>query len=515
MSTNPLNPLNDISKVYLDQISEKKKDDSYLEPDMKKRQSNNEKARKELAKGPQMKNPHFEEKRKESDIANSLADAYKSVYQVDENRAAARAAGGYKDDSKKQTDPSKAGFTGVGNMSIDQIRKMSARMDKEKTQKEGLDPVGKEDGDIDNDGDKDSSDKYLLKRRKAIGNAMKKKLKESRSLSEVMTDTDSETIVKEKKVNNKIKINPKLGEAVEEMGGSLIEHIEIDEMDFIIESVYDELLEEGYAEDDVEEAIENAMEATVTFGSDTKPMKKDGSQVGSRRKFLKRKAGEFLQKSKKKVGMAVAQARVDAYNKKREVKQAAKDKVNQKKQGLKNFIKNKAQKVVDRMSEEVENVDEIYKGKHGQTEKQYQDSRSDAGKMVSGDSKMSGSRYAQGRRTSSDAGPQTAGGSQKPASQGKMDSGSRTDLTFRKAALKKKAAEMKEDTEVSEGVYGDKTSMRKAAAKERASEKRQEARQRLLVDLDLLLESPMLIMKSIQLEHTIRLLRRLNHLLLE
>jgi len=594
MSTNPLN---DISKVYLDQIAEKKKDDTYLEPDMKKRQANNEKARKELAKGPQMKNPHFE-----------------SV-EVEE---------------EKKPLPKTKMFRKAGNLGRDAI---STPIDPEKRQKaydrskkiiktlnqnEGLDPVGKEDGDIDNDGDKDSSDKYLLKRRKAIGNAMKKKLKESRSLSEVMTDTDSETIVKEKKVNNKIKINPKLGEAVEEMGGSLIEHIEIDEMDFIIESVYDELLEEGYAEDDVEEAIENAMEATVTFGSDTKPMKKDGSQVGSRRKFLKRKAGEFLQKSKKKVGMAVAQARVDAYNKKREVKQAAKDKVNQKKQSLKNFIKNKAQKVVDRMSEEVEveeyvdflitegydcsdltwddmyeeyqsldeglrsavkrllgkkkeepakpmsrgdqlrkkynvgpeksdtsakaqilkktrakaerdqkefggsryskgvadrskaaherqlkggyskygaddargsgnkarkraaaltkeeleQIEELHKGRHGQTEKQYQDSRSDAGKMISGDSKMSGSRYAQGRRTSSDAGPQPAGGSKKPASQGKMDSGTRTDITFRKAALKKKAAEMKEDAEVSEGVYGDKTSMRKAAAKERASEKK-------------------------------------------
>ena len=36
----------------------------------------------------------------------------------------------------------------------------------------GLDPVGKEDGDVDNDGDKDSSDKYLMKRRKAIGKAI-------------------------------------------------------------------------------------------------------------------------------------------------------------------------------------------------------------------------------------------------------------------------------------------------------------------------------------------------------
>jgi len=51
---------------------------------------------------------------------------------VDENRRAARAAGGSKDDSKKQPDPSKPGFTGIGNMSIDQIRKMSARIEKDK-----------------------------------------------------------------------------------------------------------------------------------------------------------------------------------------------------------------------------------------------------------------------------------------------------------------------------------------------------------------------------------------------
>ena len=37
-----------------------------------------------------------------------------------------------------------------------------------------LDPVGKEDDDVDNDGDVDSSDKYLAKRRKAISKAMKK-----------------------------------------------------------------------------------------------------------------------------------------------------------------------------------------------------------------------------------------------------------------------------------------------------------------------------------------------------
>ena len=40
-----------------------------------------------------------------------------------------------------------------------------------------LDPVGKADADIDNDGDVDSSDKYLTKRRKAIGKAMKEDFK--------------------------------------------------------------------------------------------------------------------------------------------------------------------------------------------------------------------------------------------------------------------------------------------------------------------------------------------------
>ena len=40
---------------------------------------------------------------------------------------------------------------------------------------EGMDPVGKEDKDIDNDGDHDSTDKYLLNRRKAVSKAIAKK----------------------------------------------------------------------------------------------------------------------------------------------------------------------------------------------------------------------------------------------------------------------------------------------------------------------------------------------------
>jgi len=39
---------------------------------------------------------------------------------------------------------------------------------------EKLDPVGEEDGDVNNDGKEDETDKYLMKRRKAIGKAMEK-----------------------------------------------------------------------------------------------------------------------------------------------------------------------------------------------------------------------------------------------------------------------------------------------------------------------------------------------------
>ena len=42
---------------------------------------------------------------------------------------------------------------------------------------EAMDPVGKEDGDIDNDGDQDDSDEYLAKKRAAISKAVKNEVK--------------------------------------------------------------------------------------------------------------------------------------------------------------------------------------------------------------------------------------------------------------------------------------------------------------------------------------------------
>ena len=79
---------------------------------------------------------------------------------------------------------------------------------------EALDPVGQEDDDVDNDGDSDKSDEYLKKRRKAIGSAIdkrKKKLKESSK-----SDDDDKEIT-EKKVKNKVVINPEMKESAEQI----------------------------------------------------------------------------------------------------------------------------------------------------------------------------------------------------------------------------------------------------------------------------------------------------------
>jgi hypothetical protein len=94
--------------------------------------------------------------------------------------------------------------------------------------------------------------------------------------------------------------------------------------------------------------------------------------------------------------------------------------------------------------EEVENVEELYKGRHGQTDQQHADSRSRGGKMVSGDSKMSGAEYTHGRRVKAEnPGMQPdVGGKIKPKSQGRMDAATRAELEYRKANLKTKKEEL-------------------------------------------------------------------------
>ncbi len=54
------------------------------------------------------------------------------------------------------------------------VEKMMEEMQCDECWEEGMDPVGKEDSDINNDGKVDGTDKYLMKRRKAVGAAIQK-----------------------------------------------------------------------------------------------------------------------------------------------------------------------------------------------------------------------------------------------------------------------------------------------------------------------------------------------------
>jgi hypothetical protein len=362
---------------------------------------------------------------------------------------------------------------------------------REQMKSEALDPVGKEDGDINNDGKKDSTDSYLMKRRKAIAKAMKtrkeelelqeldikgaldkganfmkknpvgkavgnvlkpvgsgsgtakpsirvqdtirknqagmeavqpegglvegirdedpekgteerkKRLEKKRGmkmddhpqykkesfsswrddLREVMDDAESNKKIKEKKVNNKVVINPKLGEAIEEIGGTLIESIEMDDLDDIIESVYAELIEEGYSEDDVEEAIEYALTEQLNEVSDRyydsavkaskqaaakKRREEMKKKAKGRLRFLGRKAREVGSKVKKKAATAAVNVAFAGDAAKEKVKSAAAtakkrvtDAPKVAKRSIKDRIKKGALAVAKRMSEEKQDLQEL------------------------------------------------------------------------------------------------------------------------------------------------------------
>ena len=87
-----------------------------------------------------------------------------------------------------------------------------------KRMSEAMDPVGKEDGDINNDGKKDSTDSYLMNRRKAIGKAMGKKMKKD--------DSYLETDMKKRQANNE-----KARKEMEKIPGQKNPHFEEVEMD--------------------------------------------------------------------------------------------------------------------------------------------------------------------------------------------------------------------------------------------------------------------------------------------
>lgn len=222
------------------------------------------------------------------------------------------------------------------------------------------DGIGWEEGEV--------SGKFKRKKKKKVAKESFSNWRED--LFEIVDGEEENSQIKEKKVKNNIKTSAigsgiKLGEAVEELGGTLIEMIELDDIDFIIEDVYSELQEEGYDEEDIEDALEYALvEAKVTYGHDTQsPRKELMKKAKGRLRFLGRKVGEKLGSAKKTARHKTAQAQVAAYNKGRELAQTAGDKTRKTRQAIsdapkkakksvKSRIKNLAQRVVDRMSEE-------------------------------------------------------------------------------------------------------------------------------------------------------------------
>jgi hypothetical protein len=138
-----------------------------------------------------------------------------------------------------------------------------------------------------------------------ILNEKKKMVKEGFSnwrhdLSEVMDTIEKEENDKEiteKKVKNKIKINPNLGEAVEQLGGTLLEMTEIEDfegvfdelsesdiffltddlIEEVVEEVFIESIQEGYNIFEIENTLLESLEvssallneAKVTYGHDT------------------------------------------------------------------------------------------------------------------------------------------------------------------------------------------------------------------------------------------------------
>ena len=369
------NPLLDISKVYLDNVAESAVPGKPAErlgavtaiPKSEQEAAKERLLAKAKAKREKMKEALDPVGQEDADIDND-GDVDKSDKYLGKRRKAIAKAmkkkmsEGVRDlDSEKGTKERKERLEKKRGMKVD---------DHPEYKKEEVEEV------VEGDGDPcwDSHKQVGMKKKgnRMVPNCVPKTKTESFSdwrddLREVVGAVeDNDKPIKEKKVNNKITINPKLGEeVVSELGGTLIEMVEYDEFDGMVEGVYFELQEEGYVEDDIEEALEWVLtEAKVTYGSDTEsPRQQMMKKAKGRLKFLGRKVGEKMASAKKKAGMASAKAQVAAYNKGREVKQSASDTAKRikksatdapkkAKKGLKAKIKGAAEKVAARMSEE-------------------------------------------------------------------------------------------------------------------------------------------------------------------
>ena len=341
--------LNDISKVYLEQVSSQETQEEGYKPIDKKKENamyrragnlartslssrgkEKEEAQKKSSKivsaiTKQKEDERFERIGKDPKHQNN----YKEEIEIDEASYSAKAARAGKDIGKPGKAFAKIAKSAAERYGSKERGEKVAGAVLAKLRKEALDPVGQEDADIDNDGDTDKTDKYLHNRRKVVGKAIAKKkgMKESshydpmdddefdhdeaeenrgvsgknnpkggkaiakkksvkegfsnwrQDLAEVMTDTEAEKPIKEKKIENKITINPKLGEALEEIGATLIEMIEIDEEEY---------------RDPISYALDTDKKLMKIHTKDDKKKKKEVEQVDEKLNMKKEKMGDVI-----------------------------------------------------------------------------------------------------------------------------------------------------------------------------------------------------------------------------
>ena len=195
-------------------------------------------------------------------------------------------------------------------------------------EKKKLDAVGKEDDDVDNDGDVDSSDEYLKKRRAAIGKAMGKdgdkeedeedkedKKKDKKESLDLVSAYHSMYEHHQKDANgNVIPHEDEDEEVKEEIDLSFVDELSEEELDTLVEEVVYDLLDEGVELDAIEGAFTQYLEeAKVTYGSDTEdPMV---TAVKKRKEEKEKASKEKAEKFKKSVGKAVTKMKAKMHGK--------------------------------------------------------------------------------------------------------------------------------------------------------------------------------------------------------
>ena len=247
---NALNPLNELSDIYLGSINEEDNSPEAIKARvMQHVRAIRYRARKE---GENLNKAYNEFMGGQSGISSTEKQMVKERLGL--TGGAAHVGEGYQRDPEqskkdrthsKQPDPSEDGFTGIGNMSIKDIMKMNAKI-KAKTKKEetSLADMRKASNLSLSDDPKDQDEARKIKTQMDYEDLIKQRKTKKEGFSDWRTDlreiaddmpateNQAEKKVKEKKVNNKVTINPVQGQVesfAKSLGGEVLELYEVKE----------------------------------------------------------------------------------------------------------------------------------------------------------------------------------------------------------------------------------------------------------------------------------------------